>query len=246
MLYRICSAGHSAALGYALQFLKEEGCTILPCPEKAATHLLLPVPSFGPDGQLVGGGDLETVLSHLPKSVTVIGGNLNNPLLNGYHTIDLLQVLAYVTENASITAYCAVRLAGEKLPVIWKNLPVLVIGWGRIGKCLALLLQQMGARVTVAARKDADRAMAAALGYAAVPTEGLSTDRYRAVFNTAPEMIVPNCRGEGLYMDLASKPGLGGDNVVVARGLPGKLAPESSGRLIAHHILTILNKERDL
>ena len=246
MLYRICSAGHSAALGYALRILKEEGCVILPCPDKTATHLLLPVPSFGPDGQLVGGGDLEAVLSHLPKSVTVIGGNLNNPLLNGYHTIDLLQNPSYVAENASITAYCAVGLAEKRLPVIWKHLPVMVIGWGRIGKCLALLLQQMGARVTVAARKEADRALADALGYQAVPTEGLSTNGYRVVFNTAPEMIVPDCRGEGLYMDLASKPGLGGDNVVVARGLPGKLAPESSGRLIAHHVLTILNKELDL
>ena len=246
MGYRICSAGHSAALGYALRFLEAVGCTVLPCPDESATHLLLPVPSFGPDGQLVGGGDLEAALAQLPKSITVIGGNLQTPVLNGYNTVDLLQDPAYVSENASITAYCAVRLAGEMLPIIWKGLPVLVIGWGRIGKCLAQLLQQMGAKVTVAARKDTDRAMLTALGYATLPTKGLSGERYRVVFNTAPEMVMPDCEGDGLYMDLASKPGLGGDNVVVARGLPGKLAPESSGRLIAHHVLTILNKELDL
>ena len=243
MGYRICSAGHSAALRYALQFLKEAGCAVLPCPDKTATHLLLPVPSFGPDGQLVGGGDLEEVLSHLPKTVTVIGGNLHSPVLNGYQVIDLLQDPSYVAENASITAYCAVKLAGEKLPVIWKGLPALVIGWGRIGKCLARLLRQMGAQVTVAARKEADRAMLAALGYTAVPTAGLSADGYRVVFNTVPEMVIADCRGDGLYMDLASRPGLGGDSIVIARGLPGKLAPESSGRLIA---TTILNKERNL
>lgn len=240
---RICTAGGSAAVFYAAEVLARAGCTILPCPDRTATHLLLPVPSFEADGRIKGGGNLETVLAALPERIPVIGGNLNHPALAGHPVIDLLQDAAYVAENASITAHCAVALAMEKLPVILAHQQVLVIGWGRIGKCLARLLRCLGAEVTVAARKENDRAMLRALGYEAVDTAGLSTKAYRAVFNTAPEMVVPVCEGDGLFMELASRPGLGGANVLSARGLPGQMAPESSGELIAHRILTISNKE---
>ena len=61
------------------------------------------------------------------------------------------------------------------------------------------------------------------------------------IFNTVPEMVLSadqlsacrNC----VKIDLASKPGIGGKDVVIGRGLPGKYAPESSGRLIAQTIL---------
>lgn len=243
MTYRICTAGQSAALAHAIRVLKQAGCTILPCTDETATHLLLPVPSFEPDGSIKGGGDLGQILSALPSSVTVIGGNLNCDTLAGYKTIDLLQDPGYVAENANITACCAIVLAMERLPVILKGQKALVIGWGRIGKCLARLLKQMGAIVTVAARKEPDRAMLTALGFTTIDTIQIDTTPFRVVFNTAPQMLVPQCQGDGLFIDLASKPGLGGENVVTARGLPGKYAPESSGQLIASRVLTILNRE---
>ena len=232
----ICTAGNTAALGFARCALQQQGFTVTDSPAPDITHLLLPVPSFEPDGRIKGGGILEHILGDLPEDVTVIGGNLHHPSLAGVKTVDLLQDPGYVAENAAITADCAVRIMLKELPIVVRECPVLVIGWGRIGKCLAKLLQAIGAAVTVAARKDADRAILSALGYGVLDTKNLATapKTYRVIFNTVPEPVLDapydtRC----IKIDLASKPGLLGKDVLWARGLPGKDAPETSGLLIA-------------
>jgi len=238
-------AGSTPALTYALQRLEALGCNIANTPNEAVTHLLLPVPSFEKDGSLRGGGELEHILSGLSENVTVIGGSLQQ---HGYKTIDLLQDQLYLAENAAITADCAVRIARNNLPTVLKGCPVLVLGWGRIGKCLAQMLKAAGAEVTVAARKEADIAMAQALGYRAEYIEklGFSLMRYRVIFNTAPAAVlseeqVTHCREDCVKIDLASKIGIAGKNVIWARGLPGKDAPESSGALIAKTVVRLIS-----
>jgi dipicolinate synthase subunit A len=230
--FKFYAAGYTSALSYAINYLKNCGYTILSQPE-GATHLILPVPSFDPDGRIKGGGELEELLGRLPKNITVLGGNLDRPELSGYHTIDFLLDPQYLAQNASITAHCAIKLAMAKLPVTLDGCPALVIGWGRIGKCLARLLKQLGADVTVAARKETDRAMLSALDYKVSDTADLDTMPYRVIFNTVPTMISVLSPGKALKIDLASVLGLGSSDVIWARGLPNKDAPESSGNLIA-------------
>ena len=236
-------AGSSKALYYAAAFLMEEGAVFLPCPDHTVTHLLLPIPSFEKDGSIKGGGDLNEILSQLPKTVTVIGGNLHRPELNEYDVLDLLEDPWYLARNASITAHCTLELAMEKLPITLEKCPVLVMGWGRIGKCLAKLLHGLGACVTVAARKESRRVMIEALGYKSCTIENIHTENYRLIVNTVPAMILPTVPGTALKIDLASTPGIGGRDVVQARGLPGRLAPESSGTLIAQ-VITQWIKEK--
>lgn len=240
------SAGHTDALDYAVAALRRKGCIVAQAPSKDVTHLLLGVPSFEADGSLKGGGELSEALSVLPGNVTVCGGNLQHPALEGYKTTDLLQDPLYLAENARITAHCAVKIAMNKLPVTLWGYHVLVIGWGRIGKCLASLLKSMGAIVTVAARKEADRAMLLALGYDALDAQNLdySLLRYRAIFNTVPVMLLPKeamayCCPDCLKIDLASAPGMDSPDVIWARGLPNKDAPETSGELIARTVLRL-------
>ena len=240
------TAGHTDALACAVDALKKKGCAFAPAPDSSVTHLLLPCPAFDDNGALKGGGILEDVLAKVPKDVTVIGGKLIHPALKGYRQVDLLQDADYLAENAMITAHCAVKVALGMLPVILKGQPVLVAGWGRIGECLAVLLQNMGARVTVSARKESDRAMIRALGYDALDScePGYSLVAFRVIFNTVPEMIFPKdvlqyCREDCLKIDLASTPGMDGDDVIVARGLPSRDAPESSGQLIAKTVLRL-------
>ena len=227
--------GHSGALDIACSMLKQEGFAITEDPSERVTHVLLPVPSFEPDGCVKGGGQLSCLLSQLPSDITIVGGNLS-AIDERYRKLDLLQDPYYVSQNAAITAYCAISLALPHLPCIIADCPVLVIGWGRIGKCLARLLRQLDADVTVAARKDTDRAMLQSLGYSAISTEHLDISPYRIVFNTAPILLLPDCHADALLIDLASSPGITGAHVIWARGLPGKNAPESSGELIAHCI----------
>ena len=236
-------AGHSPALQFCTSLLKESGFAVLAEPSMEVTHLLLPVPSFTAEGCIIGGGNLRTLLTLLPKDIVVIGGNLDCPELVDYRTVDLLQDADYLAINANITAHCAVKVAMNKMQTIFDGCDALVIGWGRIGKCLAQLLRQMGAEVTVCARRESDRSMLRALGYKAVSYEDAALDRFSVIFNTVPTMVFPHCPEGALKIDLASKLGLGGDDVVWARGLPGKEAPEASGALIARSVIPILREE---
>ena len=140
-------------------------------------------------------------------------------------------------KNAGITAHCTLELVLAKLPIILDKCPVLIIGWGRIGKCLAQLLQRLGTPVTVAARKEKDRAALVSLGYEAVGTDAPHFP-YKLIFNTVPDVTFPQTtNNDCIRIELASHPGLVGENVVQAKGLPGRLAPESAGRLMAEFIL---------
>ena len=195
---------------------------------------------------LRSGEAIDKILHILPADVVIIGGNLNHPALEGYTTVDLLRDPLYLAENALITAHCAIKLALNRLPTTLYNQSVLVVGWGRIGKCIASLLRCMGARVSVAVRSESDRAILNALGFDAIDTavQGYELVRFRVLFNTAPEMVfnkeaLQYCREDCLKIDLASRPGLEGNNILWARGLPGKDAPEASGELIAKTVLRL-------
>jgi len=232
---------------FAAQLLKKQGLSITDHPMPEITHVLLDVPSFDGSGKLRGGGCLCEVLERLPPTVTVVGGNLDHPDLLGCRKWDLMQDETYVAGNAAITADCAVRLAGEKLKAIFRDSPALILGWGRIGKCLAQLLAGLGCPVTVAARKESDRAILSALGIRALDYRELpaTLDRYSLIFNTVPEMVLKAEPPETcVCIDLASRRGIPGDSVIWARGLPGVHAPRSSGKLIAERILYYLKEEQ--
>lgn len=215
-------------------------------PAPDVTHLLLPVPSFEKDGRIRGGGLLENILADLPESITVIGGNLSHPALAGYNCLDLLRDGEYVARNAALTADCAIRVAGAHLPAAFDGCPVLVVGWGRIGKCLAARLKALDADVYVAARKAEDRNMLRALGYGTENTERLANS-YRVIFNTAPAPVLTAATlpRDTIKIELASTDGLCGSDVIIARGLPGKMLPQSSGKLIADTVIRILKERQD-
>lgn len=172
----------------------------------------------------------------------VIGGHLNLPT----HThFDLLKDPFYLAENAQITAEAALGIVLRELPCCLAETDVLVLGWGRIGKCLARHLKNLGANVFVCARNPTDLAMLEALRYQAISPEMLPSQlsRFRCMINTipatvvsSPEKIPPDC----LQIDLASGVFLPGAHVLSARGLPGKCKPEASGKLIARSILHYL------
>jgi len=152
--------------------------------------------------------------------------------------------------NAAITADCTLQLAMPMLTTTLRETPTLIIGWGRIGKCLAALLKALDSKVTVAARKHGDRAMLQALGYISKDPAQLQNQLigYRVIFNTAPAPVISEtqiacCRKDCVLIDLASSPGLTGKQVIWARGLPGKDAPESSGTLIAKTLLRVIAKK---
>ena len=232
LLYPI---GTTAACRYAAAFLKNQGATLVDHPTPEVTHLLLDIPSFASDGSLRGGGDLNAILRTLPPDTTIIGGNLGS---NYKNSIDLLTDEGYLASNAAITAECALQVTAPYLKTTFAESPVLILGWGRIGKCLSKLLSDMGCPVTVAARNSRDRAMLEALGYKSTDFSQVPgiLNRYKVLLNTVPDLPLHIHNETIIAIDLASYPGMRGDHVIQARGLPGKYAPESSGKLIADTI----------
>lgn len=237
---RYCIPFPAPALEYAAGNLEKWGCTVVREPDEDVTHLLLGVPTGTVDDRLRG------VLERLPEHILIFGGNLPEELTAAYPCVDLLEDPEYLAFNGAITAQCAIRLAAGQMNRVWLHCPVLVLGWGRIGKLLAGYLKGLGADVTVAARRAEHRAMLRAMGYDAVtlPHAGGILPHCRVIFNTIPAPILTQdqtalCQEDAVLLDLASTPGMAGPKVQSARGLPGKMAPESSGALIARRVLAL-------
>ena len=224
---KVCCTPGERALGFAARILEEAGIPVTAVPQADTTHLLLPVPT--------------RCFDTLPENVVIVGGNLH--CLPGYQVLDLLKDPVYLEENAAITARCAPLL----VDVDWPGTSVLILGFGRIGKHLARILTEQGAAVTVAARKETDRALAEKTGYSSLPISQAqgALPTFKVVFNTVPTMILstagaPDC----IPVELASKPGMVGNRIIDGRGLPGKYAPEASGALIARRFLALVKEEK--
>ena len=225
----------------ALSYAREALCRAGICPvseEENAGCWLFPVPT-------------REILRFPDPGTLLIGGNLNREELSGYSRMDLLEDAVYLAENARLTAECTLRLLGQQLTHSLFGCGILILGWGRIGKCLGRMLKNLGARVVIAARKPADLGMLAALGYEAVSADRIGDilPQMRVLINTAPAQVLKEADlaafpGRGIKIDLASVKGIPGEDVLWARGLPGKMLPEASGSLIARRVLTLLyNKE---
>lgn len=225
--------GKTEAAAHAATLLKKSGIPLIDHPSPEVTHLLLDIrPGADPN--------LTYTLSMLPADTTVIGGNLHLP---DYTVWNLLQDEAYLSRNAAITAHCAIKTALPHIKTTLADTPTLVIGWGRIGKCLARLLRGLDCPVTVAARNPAHRAMLAALGYPTRDTAQLDAGAFGLIFNTVPHSLAPVCGPDAVKIELASTDGIGGPGVITARGLPGTLAPITSGALIAETVLRYIKEE---
>ena len=246
----IYSGGSAPTAEYACSILRQNGLEISTHPSSQVTHLLLDVPGFRDDGFLRSGEPPEPLLSTLPTDITICGGKLDQPCLQAYRTWDFLKDEAYLAQNAYITAECVLDVILPRFSGLLRGCPILVIGWGRIGKCLSRMLQAIGAEVTVAARNPKDRAMLRALGFGIAGTDisPSALSGFRILINTVPSPILSReqttfCREDCLLVELASQPGLAGENIISARGLPGIHRPEASGELIARTLLDHMNKE---
>ena len=234
-------AGTNQATRCAQSILMKHGIHFADSPNQDVTHLLLDVPSS--ENQRL------PLQEQLSESVTVIGGNLSHPCFAGHETIDLLKYEPYLCRNAAITAHCALTIALPQLKTTIPDSPTLIFGWGRIGKCLAAHLRALDAEVWLCIRNPKEAAMAEALGYhVIVPHQDVDhPEAIRLIFNTVPQMILPHDRAEkyrhAVKIDLASSPGIESNDVIIARGLPGRYAPESSGQLISRCILDLLKEE---
>ena len=220
----------TAALEAAANRLRERGIQFTDTVQEAE-YLLYPAPTK------------LRMLEACTMDQTVIGGNLDF-LNETVPRLDLLKDPYYLAANAAITAEAALGIVLSELRCTIDRANILILGWGRIGKCLTHELHHLNAHVTVYARKDADRAMLRALGYHPCDREELSRGlgRYCCIINTIPAPVLSEEEGGRLRKDiikleLASGVWLPGSDVILGHGLPGKCRSAASGSLIADTII---------
>lgn len=150
--------------------------------------------------------------------------------------------------NSIPSAEGAIWRAMTELPITIHGSRSVVIGFGRCGVTLARMLQGMGAQVVVVARNPAQLARAYEMGLSAIHLEDISQAVQDAdvVYNTVPalvltENVIESLPQRALIVDIASAPG--GTDFAAARrrgikafldlGIPGKVAPQTAGEILA-------------
>jgi len=166
----------------------------------------------------------------------------------------LLRPLAdtvYTEENAVLSAEGALYYAMQHADFALKDAHCAVLGYGKIGKSLTRMLRTLGARVTVAARREESRKEAGenSLSFEDLPPLLPSV---QLLFNTVPSPVLSKdlltlFSKEALLMELASAPY--GIDLPAARemglrawgewGIPGRYCPQSAAKLL----LDYLNRE---
>ena len=146
----------------------------------------------------------------------------------------------YAVPNALATAEGAIALAIEHTKVVLANSRALVLGFGRIGKQLCRLLCAMGVKVTVCARKEADRVYARTMGCDSLPFAmmGSVLGRQEMVFNTVPRRLMgadefARMSEDAVFFDLAPIYDGGEDERIIrCPSLPYRFAPKTAGLLV--------------
>lgn len=175
---------------------------------------------------------------------------------NNIKYYDLMKSDSMAILNAIPTAEGAISTAIVNTNFTLHGSNVLVLGYGRIGKVLAKMINAIGANVFCEARKESDIAMIKAMGYTPIRLENLdeNLEKMNIIFNTIPYMILDKKRldllsKDALIIDLASSPG-GVDfkyakdtnkRVEWALALPSKVAPYTAALYIKEEIDKILS-----
>lgn len=232
-------------------------CVLLPLPAERGGRLHAPL-----SAEELG---MPALIEALWPGQLLIGGGLQEEtvtaaLRGGLRVADLLRQPALAVGNAALTAEGAIgRLIEHSERALWGG-RALVLGWGRIGRILALRLSALGAQVTVAARSARDRAMAEALGCAAADYAGLDgiLGDFDFIVNTVPARVLTEgmlclIRPDALLLELASPPG-GFDrtlaqniglHTLAAPGLPGETAPEAAALLLRQAVYAAIEETED-
>lgn len=211
------------------------------------------IPSLTSSSDMTGANFLNCI----SKGQTVFAGMLSDAVKNelsckGVAFYDFMTNDGVAIRNSIATAEGAIMKAIEAGSGNLHKSRVLVTGFGRCGKVLAEKLSRLDCKVTVAARKEADRCLAEALGLSSVSFTELpsAASQFDYIFNSVPVLLfdrdlLKQISPETVLIDIASLPG-GFDSVAAKDfslnfhhflGIPGKVAPKASGDILVDFIL---------
>ena len=193
---------------------------------------------------------------------TLIAGNITEEIKRKLENsnipyIDLLKREEFTVLNTIATAEGTIQIAMEETQKTLHGSKVLVMGFGRIGKVLAKMLDGIGAKVYCEARKNEDIAWIKAYGYEPIHLNNLNEhlNEFDIIISTIPFQVLDKerlelFRKDVVIIDLASNPG-GVDRKVAkekdlkliwALSLPGKVAPLTSAIYIKETLYHVLKE----
>ncbi|HLN63349.1 MAG TPA: dipicolinic acid synthetase subunit A [Symbiobacteriaceae bacterium] len=231
---------------------------------------VLPVQGVGSDGKVYTEQGIPACyidadgLQRMERGAVVFAG-LGNPYLRrlceerGVSLVEYREADEFAIWNSIPSAEGAIAMAMEDTPFTMFGSRSLVLGFGRTGKAIALLMRGLFSEVTVAARKDLDFARIWAAGHRYVPWDRLAQAVAEAdiIYNTVPAMVLTRellaqAPPHAVVIDVASAPG-GTDfeaakqlglKARLAPGLPGIVAPVTAGKIIAELIVRHLERRQ--
>lgn len=235
---------------------------------KGVNALILPVLGINPKGEIYGAYFKEPLLltldllKLLPPKTPVFVGAANLSLKEmiakaDLKLIELMQLDEVAILNSIPSAEGALQLAMQETEITIHGSKSVVLGFGRTAMTLARMLNGLGAFTTVVARDFAQKARALEMGFEAISFNELNSNLKKAqiIFNTVPALVLGekelnNLSLDALIIDIASFPGgvdfeiakEKGIKAFLALGLPGKVAPKTSGMILAKVIPRILSE----
>lgn len=203
---------------------------------------------------------IKTLSEFVGKGKSVFGGKMSDDikkLFSENKIYDCYSREDFQLLNAVPTAEGIAEIALRELPVTVNGATVVVFGFGRTGKAIGELFKAMGADVIIGARRASVLAEVEKRGF---KTVNVSDDfdiseKIRMAVNTVPAEILSEKHLKQLkgclYAEAASAPygtdlekaRAAGVNVILASGLPGKIAPESAGEIIAKTIINTVKED---
>ncbi len=202
----------------------------------------------------------EKLFSNLKNKVVfagIVSSLIEDVKPSGLYIRDYYQREDFLIPNALLTAEGAVSIALKEYGKSIFSSRCLVVGFGRIGKILAKLLKNMGAKVTVSARSVKDVSLAKISGFETTNVSKINEKAdFDLIFNTVPALVLNEdvlgyLSSARMIIDLASSPG-GTDKLaaeelgiklIPALGIPGKCFPEAAGEIIADVIYKMIEEE---
>lgn len=211
---------------------------------------LLPVPTTR-DGRTVYAplSDKIIPLSFIEQAAgkRLVLSSVWNPQVENF--IDYYNDDAYAVQNAVPTAEGAVKLAIELTGFTISGSKVLIIGYGRCGRVICDRFLGMRSRVCVSARRPEVLAEIAASGAEAFPLSKLNAriNSFDIVINTVDAPLLNGVSCKATIIDISTSGCCNretADKLVYYRapGLPGKIAPQASGLIVADTAERLINK----
>ena len=247
---RFAVIGTDARLAAAGRALARAGFAV-GGPEQTALadYILLPLPldESRTPGALALGGKLSAQAKQIAAEAGV-------ELMDYFAREELILCNAIPTAEG-----CIGILMAERTRTLW-NSAILLAGFGPVGQALGVRLAALGAQVTVAARRPAQRALAESFSLRAVDLARLeqTAPAFDTVVNTIPapvltEAVLAALRPGSLIVDLASRPGGTdfaaarrlGHRAIHALSLPTACAPETAGEALARTVCEILAEREE-